>query len=561
MELDIADHLNYIEINAPKLSSLKLGSKLNSICFKNTPLLTDVSIIMANDVNHDLVNRGTCNLVEFFGSLPALKNLCLGHPIIKILITRIIDRIPEKLPMPLVNLRKIYLFDVCLSDLHEIRCLLCLIKSSPYLEEIIVIINQAINKEGVDDLRVLKHLEAQYDSGIKLNRLTKVKLIDVMGTKVEMEFIKLLLATSPMLEKMMIAPYYIEPESPQTLVEILKEIPKMTEEVPSRRSCDRISGLPINAIDDILTRLPLRDAVKTSILSRKWRYDWAKVTKLTLDESLWKDLSTHEVRVKLEHLETLISRCPLLEDIELDISNPLRYIQLNAPNLKFLNIGSKIISICFKNTSFLADVSIMAENLNHGPVESLDVNRDFVERGTCDLREFFGSLPAIKNLRLDHFIIKTLITGIDEIPMTLPMPLLNLRKIYLFDICLTGLGEIRFLLCLIKSSPNLEEIIIINQAINNERGDDLTSLELLKAEYDSGIKLNRLTNVSLIDIRGTKTEMKFIKLLLAKSPVLEKMMISPFYIGPESPQTLVEILMQINTFQRASPRAIINFNF
>ncbi|TMW88004.1 hypothetical protein EJD97_019138 [Solanum chilense] len=378
----------------------------------------------------------------------------------------------------------------------------------------------------------------------------------------------------------------------------------MAEEVPSRRSSDRISSLPINAIDDILTRLPLRDAVRTSILSRKWRYDWAKITKLTLDESLWKDLSTHEVRVKLgrillhlfsfrqgpirecrisipnskylpeldnlifflsrneieslflelpngekyklpssvftsskmrqltleycvinlpttfrvfgqllslrlfnvsiseDHLEILISRCPLLEDIELDISNPLTYIQFNAPNLKFLNIGSKIISICFKNTQFLADVSIMAESLNHGPVESLDVNRDFVERGTCDLREFFGSLPAIKNLRLDHFIIK---------------------------------------------------------AINNERGDDLISLDLLKAEYDSGIKLNRLTNVSLIDIRGTKTEMKFIKLLLAKSPVLEKMMISPFYIGPKSPQTLVEMLMQVNTFQRASPRAIVNF--
>ncbi|KAK4720431.1 hypothetical protein R3W88_010664 [Solanum pinnatisectum] len=219
----------------------------------------------------------------------------------------------------------------------------------------------------------------------------------------------------------------------------------MTEEV-SRRTCDRISNLPINAIDAILTRLPLRDAVRTSILSRKWRYDWAKVPKLTLDESLWKDVSNRGVRVKLgrillhlfslrqgpikecrisilkskyfpevdnlifflsrneieylvlelpkgekyklpssvftsskmrhltleycvinlpttfqvfgkllrlqlfnvsiseKHLEKLISRCPLLEDMELDISNPLNYIQVNAPNLKFLNFGSKIIS-------------------------------------------------------------------------------------------------------------------------------------------------------------------------------------------------------------------------
>ncbi|XP_049391755.1 F-box/FBD/LRR-repeat protein At1g13570-like [Solanum stenotomum] len=204
----------------------------------------------------------------------------------------------------------------------------------------------------------------------------------------------------------------------------------------------------------------------------------------------------------------------------------------------------------------------MADNANHGPVELIvadDVNHDFVDRGTCNLVEFFGSLPAIKNLRLEHFIIKTLIAGIDEIPMKLPMPLLNLKKIYLFDICLSELDDIRFLLCLIKSSPYLEEIVIINQAINNERGDDLTAFKVLEAKYDSGIKLNRLTKVRLIDIRGTKAEMEFIKLLLATSPVLEKMMISPYYIGPESPQTLVEILMQANTFQRASPRAVVNF--
>ncbi|KAH0730117.1 hypothetical protein KY289_001305 [Solanum tuberosum] len=133
----------------------------------------------------------------------------------------------------------------------------------------------------------------------------------------------------------------------------------------------------------------------------------------------------------------------------------------------------------------------------------------------------------------------------------LPMPLLNLRKISLFDICLSGLDEIRFLLCLIKRSPYLVEIVVINQAINNKRGDDLPALKLLEAAYDSGIKLNQLTKVRLIVIRGTKAEMEFIKLLLATSPVLENMMISPYYIGPESPQTLVEILMQANTFQRA----------
>ncbi|KAH0756804.1 hypothetical protein KY290_020297 [Solanum tuberosum] len=427
-------------------------------------------------------------------------------------------------------------------------------------------------------------------------------------------------------------------------------------EAPCRRTCDIISNLPDDVTDVILMCLPLQDAIRTSILSRKWRYRWAKVPKLTLDHTLWEYISTRKVRARLnsrilyhlfslrqgpinecrisnipepihfceidkliffvsrneleqlvlelpkgekyklpssiftcskmrhltlhycvvnppptfqafsklirlqllnvaisdKSLENLISRCPMLEDMELDIADPLNYIEINAPKLRSLNFGSKLNSICFKNTPLLTDVSIIMAN---------DVNHDSVNRGTCNLVEFFGSLPALKNLCLGHSIIKTLITGIiDRIPVKLPMPLVNLRQIYLFDICLSDLDEIRCLLCLIKSSPYLEEIIvIINQAINNERGDDLTALKLLEAGYDSGIKLNRLTKVRLIDIRGTKAEMEFIKLLLATSPVLEKMMISPYYIGPESPQTLVEILMQANTFQRASPRAVVNF--
>lgn len=48
---------------------------------------------------------------------------------------------------------------------------------------------------------------------------------------------------------------------------------------------DNISDLPQNIIDSILTKLPIRDAVKTSILSTKWRYQWTTMTQLIFDES------------------------------------------------------------------------------------------------------------------------------------------------------------------------------------------------------------------------------------------------------------------------------------
>ncbi|GMY26730.1 F-box/FBD/LRR-repeat protein At1g13570-like isoform X1 [Fagus crenata] len=48
---------------------------------------------------------------------------------------------------------------------------------------------------------------------------------------------------------------------------------------------DIISDLPSNIIESILVHLPLRDAVKTSVLSRKWRYNWVTLPQLVFDNS------------------------------------------------------------------------------------------------------------------------------------------------------------------------------------------------------------------------------------------------------------------------------------
>ncbi|XP_017232190.2 F-box/FBD/LRR-repeat protein At1g13570-like [Daucus carota subsp. sativus] len=47
---------------------------------------------------------------------------------------------------------------------------------------------------------------------------------------------------------------------------------------------DYISHLPQSIIETILAKVPTRDAVRTSILSKKWRYQWATMTQLVLDE-------------------------------------------------------------------------------------------------------------------------------------------------------------------------------------------------------------------------------------------------------------------------------------
>lgn len=46
---------------------------------------------------------------------------------------------------------------------------------------------------------------------------------------------------------------------------------------------DRISVLPKDIIDSILTRLPILEAVRTSVLSRSWRYQWHSLSKIDIN--------------------------------------------------------------------------------------------------------------------------------------------------------------------------------------------------------------------------------------------------------------------------------------
>ncbi|XP_044478941.1 F-box/FBD/LRR-repeat protein At1g13570-like [Mangifera indica] len=46
---------------------------------------------------------------------------------------------------------------------------------------------------------------------------------------------------------------------------------------------DRVSELPWGILDNILGRLQMKEAVRTSILSRHWRYKWVNLSKLLFD--------------------------------------------------------------------------------------------------------------------------------------------------------------------------------------------------------------------------------------------------------------------------------------
>ncbi|KAH6797884.1 F-box/RNI-like superfamily protein [Perilla frutescens var. hirtella] len=69
--------------------------------------------------------------------------------------------------------------------------------------------------------------------------------------------------------------------------------------------CDLISDLPESIIETILTKLPIRDAVRTSVISTRWRYRWASMTHLVFDDRSATDYTDpNTVRDRVENFVT-----------------------------------------------------------------------------------------------------------------------------------------------------------------------------------------------------------------------------------------------------------------
>lgn len=89
---------------------------------------------------------------------------------------------------------------------------------------------------------------------------------------------------------------------------------------------DRISSLPGHIIDQILSILPIKEAVRTSILSTKWRYKWATLPNLVFDSQCISDTSEDLLVIKSK-LSRIIDHVLLLH------SGPIKKFKLSHREL------------------------------------------------------------------------------------------------------------------------------------------------------------------------------------------------------------------------------------
>ncbi|XP_052187346.1 F-box/FBD/LRR-repeat protein At1g13570-like [Diospyros lotus] len=139
----------------------------------------------------------------------------------------------------------------------------------------------------------------------------------------------------------------------------------------------------------------------------------------------------------------------------------------------------------------------------------------------------------------------------DGLPKRLPTDLSHLK---ILELHLEYVNDVSTILCFLRSSPNLEKIAI-GLPIDLTK-DDETVIKRFEVEGWSDICLNQLREVELRDAYCTRFELEFIKLILAKSPVLEKMVIESTDLMDTDD---LGFLMEVTQFRRLSPLAQVYY--
>lgn len=411
---------------------------------------------------------------------------------------------------------------------------------------------------------------------------------------------------------------------------------------------DLISDLPQSIIESILSRLPIREAVTTSILSSKWRYRWSSITHLVFDdecvtssndrgliehklinfitralflhqgpihkfqlrtsylqscpdidqwilflsrkdikelvlelgESEWiqvpsclfnckklihlelfrcelepppmfkgflylKSLTLFQVYDATDAIESLISSCPLLENLSLSYNDSLT-LNIHAPNLKYLCLEGEFKDICLEYTPLLVVMSVA--------MYITEESADLGEQGSgCNFIKLLGGVPHLEELIGRIYFTKYLSIG--DYPGKHSITYSRLKIIELCQVSFEDMKEILVVLHLITNSPNLEELRISGSS-NTLAAIEAIDLDFWEKECPMRCSCERLRVVKMTEMSGVRHEMEFIKFLLEKSPMLEVMSILPC---PFVTEGRVDMLIELVRFRRASAQAEILF--
>ncbi|XP_071695467.1 F-box/FBD/LRR-repeat protein At1g13570-like [Rutidosis leptorrhynchoides] len=399
----------------------------------------------------------------------------------------------------------------------------------------------------------------------------------------------------------------------QIIIKYLRQHPEMK---PECLTTDRISSLPDNIIETILSLVPIRDAIRTSILSKKWRYNWNEILKLVFNEKDMFDKdhdedSESEDEEDYESEEEEVSESEEGEDSEREERMLMRKYNKHDEIDKILTYLSRKNTIkklalqmtgdrhCYKifpyklpssvfafrlltdlylqqcdlyhlprasrfsclTSLFLKDVEINAEMVLHivskcPLLKSFSLVQSFlnVTFTLAFLYKLFGCLPVIEHLNV---AIRPHSFSKSNFALPgLPTPMVYLKYARLHGSCFVGEYGLSFAVNFIRSSVNLEKLKL--QGYRNYY-EEISEIDTFILEENSDIRLEHMKELEInVEDRHIPDDiseidtLKFVKLILAISPVLKIVRITFHHIWLDED---LNILKDLSSAPRASQMA------
>ncbi|CAN6702289.1 unnamed protein product [Malus baccata var. baccata] len=195
-------------------------------------------------------------------------------------------------------------------------------------------------------------------------------------------------------------------------------------EMESVTKKDRISNLPWDVLDGILVRLPLKEVVRTSILSSRWRHKWTGISQFVIDDKC----IPRRISDKVARWESIME---ILRQVQLHHTGPIE---------KF-----KLAAYCRPDHSDLDQwIHYLTDK---GLKEFILQEFDTIKRFNLPFCLF--SCRLLNRLELFGCRIK---------PSSEAIGFKSLANLHLNEVCVTG----GMLECLVLNSPVLERLTLLN---------------------------------------------------------------------------------------------------
>ncbi|KAK7283804.1 hypothetical protein RIF29_13550 [Crotalaria pallida] len=380
---------------------------------------------------------------------------------------------------------------------------------------------------------------------------------------------------------------------------------------------DRISDLPVNIIECILCHLPIRDVVRTSILSRKWRYMWVSIPQLEFGEDFFyachmrnigdqvpgiitgilllhsgpvskftlKIPMNHSMEIPCFYKWILFLSKRGIEDLDLDcyqeeyqkMPSHLFYCQ----GLKYLKLDFFKLSLPadFRGFKSLLHLQLRDVEFEFGALERLISSCPILDSLTighcygCDCINI--SSPTLTVLCIEHLedfesicfkkaknltdLTLQIESGAGFIPQLLQDSITSLKYLELDGVDFNKPKMLLFMAALLKSSPNLVELDIRSGGSLGWSVAPLPNHQRAVDCYNS-FCLSQLQKVNITVRTANEHALDLTRFLLANSPSLEILTFEVWpWLGRKHYEKLLTISQDLLRLGRASPRAEVKF--